>query len=254
LSSGGSSGVNNSSYHEIAKASSSSDSSTEENNHDDNNRKDLSEPMITTPSVSQYDESNAIFSSLTEDSHPSSFNIHKTRNYSYNEINTRNTTDMKKTVINTTNAAIMNSYNNIQQNSQEPSLSLSILDERTKLFLKIRKFKVLLGKCIYYASINNLNHFQQLLSQASLVSMKEEEHQIELESNNDSNCQIETSSKTNKECNLPMMLASDPSTVTNHSNHNWQLNEVLSRSFQLSEFIQILVSNIMKWEHDYDHN
>jgi hypothetical protein len=246
--------VNNSRYLEIAKASSSSDSSTEENNHDENNHKHLSEPMITTPSISQFDESNAIFSSLTEDSHPSSFNIHNTRNYSYNEINTRNTTDMKKTVTNTKNAAIILNRNNIQQHSQEASLSLSILDERTKLFLKIRKFKVLLGKCIYYASINNLNHFQQLLLQPPVVSMKEEEVPIELETNNDSNSQMETSSKTNTEWNLPMIIASDPSAVTNHSNHNWQLNEVLCRSFQLSECIQILVSNIMKWEHDYHHN
>jgi hypothetical protein len=239
LSSGG--GVNNPRYLEIAKASSFSDSSTEDNNNDENNHKDLSEPMITTPSVSQFDENNAIFSSLTEDSHPS-FNL---RNYSYTEI--------KKTVNNTTITTTMND-NNIQQSSQEPSLSLSILDVRTKLFLKIRKFKILLGKCIYYASINNLNHFQQLLLQPPLVSMKEEDDQIELEFSNDSNSQMETSSKTNKECNLTMISASDPSTVTNHGNSNWQLNEVLRRSFQLSEFIQILVSNIMKWEHDYHHN
>jgi hypothetical protein len=54
LSSGG--GVNNSRYLEIAKATSSSDSSTEDNNNDENNHKDLSEPMIITTSVSQFDE------------------------------------------------------------------------------------------------------------------------------------------------------------------------------------------------------
>jgi hypothetical protein len=153
-------------------------------------------------------------------------------------------------------------------------------EDSIKVLNQIKLLKVLLGKCIYYASVNNIEFFSSLTNKhqnemlfssmllsgksgSDSMEVKEEIREME-EAEGDDNDDImiadndKRMSFSNDLLNVENIIekkqevSSSSNLHTIKVDYDSKISQLKSQSYQLSECIQSLVNEIMKLNHQYE--